>query len=158
MNCQSAPKVAWCSRKICGCKLPCEPVSSGSLAMLAAIRRRLVTGEQLARRPAAGLILAIDEGQRLPVGVADDEARGRFPRRTTVAESGGAEALVRVSVRAAYATDRRARRDRAAPCRSHRAGRTVGARDGGVPRRPPRRRSARRRAAGWYRRSAGYRR
>jgi hypothetical protein len=39
---------------------------------------RLVTGEQLARRPATGLILAIDEGQCLPVGVADDEARGGF--------------------------------------------------------------------------------
>jgi hypothetical protein len=39
---------------------------------------RLVTGEQLARRPATGLILAIDKCQRLPVGVAHNEARGGF--------------------------------------------------------------------------------
>jgi hypothetical protein len=32
---------------------------------------RLVTGKQLARGAATGLILAIDEGQRLPVGVAE---------------------------------------------------------------------------------------
>jgi hypothetical protein len=34
---------------------------------------RLVTGEQLARGTATGLVLAIDEGQSLPVGVAHDE-------------------------------------------------------------------------------------
>ena len=50
----------------------------------------LVTGEQLARGPATGLVLAIDEGQRLPVAVAHDEARSGFldgPRRWEAAFS-----------------------------------------------------------------------
>jgi hypothetical protein len=34
----------------------------------------LVTGEQLARGPSARFVLAIDEGQRLTVGDAHDEA------------------------------------------------------------------------------------
>ena len=38
----------------------------------------LVTSEQLGRRSSAGLILTIDEGQRLSVGVPDNEARGGF--------------------------------------------------------------------------------
>jgi hypothetical protein len=45
---------------------------SGSLAMLAAMR--LVAGEQLGRRAPTGLVREIDVGQRLPAGVADDEA------------------------------------------------------------------------------------
>jgi SAM domain (Sterile alpha motif) len=50
----------------------------------------LVTGEQLARGPPSGLILAIDEGQRLPVAVAHDETRSGFlngPRRWEAAFS-----------------------------------------------------------------------
>jgi hypothetical protein len=39
---------------------------------------RFVAFEQLGRRPPTGLVLAIDEGERLPVGVAHDEARGGF--------------------------------------------------------------------------------
>ena len=35
---------------------------------------RLVAGEQLRRCAAARLLLEIDVGERLPVGVADDEA------------------------------------------------------------------------------------
>ena len=53
-------------------------------------------------------------GQRLPVGVTHNEARSGSPQRTTAVGSGGVEALVRVSVDAAPATDSRARRDRAA--------------------------------------------
>jgi hypothetical protein len=34
----------------------------------------LVAGEQLGRRPPCRLLLEIDVGERLPVGVADDEA------------------------------------------------------------------------------------
>jgi hypothetical protein len=34
----------------------------------------LVAGEQVRRRAASGLVLAIHVGERLPVGVADDEA------------------------------------------------------------------------------------
>jgi len=46
------------------------------LATLAAIRRaspRLVAGHQMRRRSPAGLILEIDIGKRVAVGVADDE-------------------------------------------------------------------------------------
>jgi hypothetical protein len=39
---------------------------------------RLIAGQQLGRRPATGLILAIDEGKCLLVGVAHDETRGGF--------------------------------------------------------------------------------
>ena len=39
---------------------------------------RFVAREQFGCRPAAGFILARDEGQRLAVGVAHDEARGGF--------------------------------------------------------------------------------
>jgi hypothetical protein len=35
----------------------------------------LVAGEQLGRRPPSGLVLAIDVGECLAVGVADDEAQ-----------------------------------------------------------------------------------
>ena len=38
----------------------------------------LVAGEQLSSRTATRVILAIDEGQRLFVGVAHNEARGSF--------------------------------------------------------------------------------
>jgi hypothetical protein len=41
-------------------------------------------GWQRGSRPATGLVLAIDEGERLPVGVAHDETRGGLldgPRR-----------------------------------------------------------------------------
>jgi hypothetical protein len=51
---------------------------------------RLVAGEQLARGAPTGLILTIDEGQRLLVGVAHDETgRGFFdgPRRREAAFS-----------------------------------------------------------------------
>lgn len=41
--------------------------------------RRVVAGEQLAHGTAAGLILAVDEGERLFVGVAHDETRGGLP-------------------------------------------------------------------------------
>ena len=34
----------------------------------------LVAGEEVCRRATAGLLLEIDVGERLPVGVADDEA------------------------------------------------------------------------------------
>jgi hypothetical protein len=37
---------------------------------------RLVAGEQLGRGPWPWLVLAIDEGERLLVGVAHDETRG----------------------------------------------------------------------------------
>ena len=37
-----------------------------------------IAGEQLARRPSPWLVLAIDEGERLLVGVAHDEARSGF--------------------------------------------------------------------------------
>jgi hypothetical protein len=47
----------------------------------------LVTTEQLGRRPSALLVLAIDKGERLPVGVAHNETRGRFLR--TRAAGGG---------------------------------------------------------------------
>jgi hypothetical protein len=52
---------------------PCRACSDGPG------RRRegascVVAGEQLGRRAAARLVLAIDVGERLPVGVADDEA------------------------------------------------------------------------------------
>ena len=53
-----------------GCDLPQQ------LRQLGDVRRdapRLVTGEQLARGTAAGLILAMDEGKRLLVGVTHDE-------------------------------------------------------------------------------------
>ena len=55
---------------------------------------RLVTGQQLGCRTSAGLILTIDEGQCLPVAVADDEARGglldRPRRREAALRHGGA--------------------------------------------------------------------
>jgi hypothetical protein len=35
---------------------------------------RLVAGEQMSRRATARLVLEIDAGERLPVGVANDEA------------------------------------------------------------------------------------
>jgi hypothetical protein len=50
----------------------------------------LVTGQQLGCRPTTRVILTIDEGQCLAVVIAHDEARCRFPRRSTAAESGGA--------------------------------------------------------------------
>ncbi len=34
----------------------------------------VVVGEQLGRGAAAGLLLKVDVGERLPVGIADDEA------------------------------------------------------------------------------------
>ena len=37
--------------------------------------RRAVTGQHLARGTATGVVLAIDESQRLPVRVAHDETR-----------------------------------------------------------------------------------
>ena len=48
----------------------------------------LVTSERLGRGTATGLILAIDEGERLLVGVADDETRSGLldgPRRREAA-------------------------------------------------------------------------
>jgi hypothetical protein len=36
--------------------------------------RSLVPGEEVRRRASSGLILEVDVGERLPVGVADDEA------------------------------------------------------------------------------------
>ena len=35
----------------------------------------LVAGEQMSRRAPSRLLLEVDVGERLPVGVADDEAR-----------------------------------------------------------------------------------
>jgi hypothetical protein len=40
------------------------------------MRRALVAGEEFDRRPPSRLLLAIDVSERLPVGVADDEALG----------------------------------------------------------------------------------
>jgi hypothetical protein len=42
--------------------------------MLTAMRRAFVGGEQLGRRSAARLILELDVGESLPVGVTDDAA------------------------------------------------------------------------------------
>jgi hypothetical protein len=50
--------------------------SSGSLAMLAAIRLASSRVSSLPVGTTTGLVLAIDEGQCLLVGVAHDEARG----------------------------------------------------------------------------------
>ena len=49
--------------------------SPGSLAILARNPPRLVAREQIGGRAPAGLVLAIHEGECLPVVVADDEAR-----------------------------------------------------------------------------------
>jgi hypothetical protein len=49
--------------------------SSGSFAIFAAIRRRLVPREQFRRRSPTRVILEIDIGEHLSVVVADDEAR-----------------------------------------------------------------------------------
>jgi hypothetical protein len=57
---------------------------------------RLVAGEQVRRRPSSRLILAIDAGQRLSVGVVDDEAS---PRPSLVVESVRAQALPRLLMR-----------------------------------------------------------
>ena len=40
--------------------------------------RSLVPGEEVRRRASSGLILEVNVGERLPVGVADDEADARF--------------------------------------------------------------------------------
>ncbi len=56
--------------------------NSGSLGMLAAIRRARAAGEELSRRASSLLLLEIDLGQRLAVVVADDEPGFRLPRRT----------------------------------------------------------------------------
>jgi hypothetical protein len=40
--------------------------------------RSLVPGEEVCRRASSGLILEVNVGEPLPVGVADDEADARF--------------------------------------------------------------------------------
>ena len=55
-------------------------VSSGSLAMLAAMRRGLVLGEQIRCRPPTGLVLEVEVAERLPLGVANEEAGFGFLR------------------------------------------------------------------------------
>jgi hypothetical protein len=47
--------------------------TSGSLAMLAAMRRASSPGEQLGRRAPTGFVLEVEVAERLPVVVADDE-------------------------------------------------------------------------------------
>ena len=64
--------------------------SSGSLAMLAAMRRASSRVSSLAA-DAVRLLLEIDVGERLPVGVADDEAGVRFST-ARAAGSGAARA------------------------------------------------------------------
>jgi hypothetical protein len=59
--------------------------------MLAAMRRAssrvsLVAGEQLGRRAASGLILEVDVGERLPVGIADAARTGGAPMLMAVEE------------------------------------------------------------------------
>ena len=46
----------------------------------------LVAGEELGRRSPTGLLLAIDVGERLPVGVADAARTGGAPMLITVDE------------------------------------------------------------------------
>jgi hypothetical protein len=52
---------------------PCV-AGSGSLAMLAAMRRASYVVSSLAAERRPRLVLEIDVGERLPAGVADDEA------------------------------------------------------------------------------------
>ena len=59
-------------------------VSSGNFAMFSDAPR-LVAGEELRRRAAVRLLLAIDVSERLPVGVADDEAGEKALRGCGVA-------------------------------------------------------------------------
>jgi hypothetical protein len=51
--------------------------------------RSLVPGEEVCRRVSSGLILEVDVGERLPVGVADDEADVDFLNGPGRRESAG---------------------------------------------------------------------
>ena len=59
----------------------------------------LVAGEQSGRRTPSRLLLEIDVGERLPVGVADDEARRACAPRRTRAAGSGARSLVILTLR-----------------------------------------------------------
>jgi hypothetical protein len=57
---------------------------------------RLIAGEQLGRVASAGVILAIDEGQRLAVVIADDETRRSLLDRQGRREAAGGHATATV--------------------------------------------------------------
>jgi hypothetical protein len=54
---------------------------------------RFVACEQLGRRSSPLVVLAINEGERLLVRVADDEAGGGFFKRSSLAGSGGVSGI-----------------------------------------------------------------
>jgi hypothetical protein len=77
-------------------RLPQSPLrsSSGSLAMLAAIRC-VSSRQQISGSASAGFIRIIDVAERLPISIANDEARTRYLQGPKAAGSGGANDLSR---------------------------------------------------------------
>jgi hypothetical protein len=84
-NLHDIPRQPSLPSRAVGSPRPAHPVGHRSLMSVAIAHAALdtakrcwrrcagrVAGEQLGRRPASGLILEVDVGQRLPVGIADD--------------------------------------------------------------------------------------